>query len=225
MSDEDDFDPTDSSEITKMMKRGVLPPELQLLHGMCLMGAGGSNFLAGRLIQAIESLDDEYTDQSQFMLDHGMSDDISWEIFRRAMVEPLSKPAAFSFVTDLVRKMGKEKEWTDRLLPIYEQYFNEIETCEEVNVLQINPTTMSLFMSTKKNYYIQTLLATLRMQIFKAQESVDLNGNDGDVLANASGIATSIIDTVYRYRTPLLLELDAKELSNESIEVSLFCSR
>ena len=82
MSDEEDFDTKESGEILKMMNLGVLPPELQVLHGMCLIGEGESNFLAGRLIQVLLSLDDMCVDQTQPILDHGASDDISMEVFR-----------------------------------------------------------------------------------------------------------------------------------------------
>ena len=137
-------------------------------------------------------------------------------------MDTLSKPAAFAFATDLILKMKEEEEWADRLLPMFEKYFDEIQNCEEVNVLQINPSALSLFMSTKRNYYVKTLLATLRMKLFTARKLAgNMGKSDGDMITEASKLAKSIFDTVYHFRTTLLREMNKRELNNESLEVSV----
>ncbi len=202
-----------------MMEKGNLPPELQVLYGVCLMGKGGNDFLVEKLLQAISSLDDECIERTQLMLNYGATDNISLDIFRQGMMETLNRPAALVFVSDLVLKMNKEERWADRLLPIFEAFLNEIENCEKLNMLQINPSGLSLYMSTKRNRHVTILIATLRMQTYKAQQLMGPNA-DADKINDASKLATCIIDLVYRYQKVLLRETDARELCNDSIEVS-----
>lgn len=219
LSDEEDFE--SAEEILRMMKNGILPPELQALHGMCLIGEGGSNFLAEKLIRAVECLDDECMDQKRYLIDHSSSDETSLELFRNAMAETLSKPAAYALLNDIVIKMNKEAEWSSKLLPIYEKYIEEIEKSDRVDVLQLNPSALSLFVSSKRNYYLKVLLAVLQMRLIKAENLMPKKQEiPYDKTCAAYKLVLAIIDTIYRYRTTLLQEVNKRDISNESKEVS-----
>ena len=212
LSDEEDFEADDSNEIVSLMKLGILPPELQLLHGMCLIGQGGGDFLAQKLVQSVTSLDDDYLDESQTMFDQSSADEISMEMFRRAMIDTLSRPAGFALLTDILLKTKRECEWSNRLLPLYENCVDEIERSDEVRVLQVYPSALSITMATKRSCYIKLLLATQRMRLFEAKSNDKFNEAYENVI--------TIVDTIYRYHTTLLLEIDNREINDDSKEVS-----
>jgi len=219
LSDDDEFQSEEGENILQSMKHGQLPSELQVLYSLCLIGIGGNEFLAAKLFGAITSLDEREDDSSQSNYNNrGTSEEISFQIFRHAMVNNLSKPAAFAFVTDLLLKMKKEQEWAHHLLPIFECYFKRIEDSEEVTILQINPSSLSLCMSTKRSFHVKTLLAILRMKLYKAQKKIEGVETYTESLSKAVDITMSIIDTIYQYRLTLLLEINKRKINDESIE-------
>ncbi len=211
-SDEEDFDTETSADIIGMMKHGVLPPEIQFLLGLCLIGEGGSDFLAGKSIEVLTSFDDDYIEYRS-VLEHCTADEVSLELFRRTMVDTLSKTAAYALLTDILIKTKREEEWSSRLLPLYESFIVDFEKSDEVAVMQVNPTALPLSMSIKRNYYVKVLLALQRMRLVQAKSKEKLQEGYSDAVA--------IVDSIYRYRTALLLEIN-RDINNETKEVSEF---
>jgi hypothetical protein len=200
------------------MKCGILPPELQVLHGICLVGEGGKNFLAGKLIEATTSLEDEYAEVSIFNSEESI-EDTPFHLFRNAMTETLTKPAAYALLVDVVSKVKKEIHWADRLLPLYENYLIEIENSDEVKLLQMNPSALSMTMSTRRSYHVKTLLAILRMRLIRAEKLLPQGNVNLEQKIESYDITMSVIDTIFNYQTTLLLDIQKKASSDEVISV------
>lgn len=221
LSDEEGYESLENVEEHDLTNHGVLPPELQFLHGLCLVGEGGSDFLAERLVRSVTHLDDEYVDHHQLVLDNVDSDETSLEIYRRTMSDTLTKSAGYALLIDIVAKTKKGREWSHRLLPIYDKYFEEIQKSDEVKVLQVSPSALSSFMITKRNHYVKVLLATQRMQLVKANALIPAEGENRDNdLNEAYKISMAIVDTIYRYRTTLLLEIQNRDIDSDTKEVN-----
>lgn len=116
------------------MKTGTLPPELQVLFALGLIAEGGKNFLASQCIKSIEGLDNDTAAAVEIKLVD--TDTISypaWQVYRRAMTNPLTKVAGLAFVADMLKKTNKEKEWADRLSPLF---WKEIECMQAAGVIE-----------------------------------------------------------------------------------------
>ena len=217
MSDDDYFDNAANEEFLNVMGKGVLPPELQVLHGTCLIGEGGKEFLAEKLISAMKLLSgDQHNEIMHFTEDNEAANQTPLDLFRGAMLDSLNKPSGFAFFTDFILKTNKHTEWSERLLPIYDEYVKEIESCQEVDILKMNPFSLPLQMSRKRNYYLKVLLFLLQLKLNKAHNA----NNSGDP-GIACELANDIIQTIQQYSITLLHEINNRQLPDESVKVRL----
>lgn len=212
LSDDDFFDNIDNETALAAMGKGMLPPELQVLHGSCLIGEGGSDFVAEKLIKALKLLNDDEKNEAMNVAE--TENNSSFEIFRGAIQDSLNKIAGFVFFTDFILQSNKQIEWSERLLPIYEQYINEIEGRQEVKILKMNPSSLSLHMSRKRQSYLKILLFMLKLRLIKA-EKIRRSGKT----KQASNLAEDIYKTICHYGSTLLQEIDDRKLRDESIKV------
>lgn len=217
LSDDDHFDHNENQIFFDALKKGVLPPELQVLHGTCLIGEGGSDFLAEQLIKSMKFLDEDGPDEKSHFLDidHTIND-MAFEIFRGAMLDTLNKSSGFAFFTDFVLKTKKDVEWAERLLPIYEEYIGEIEGGQEVSILHMKPSSLPTQMLRKRNCYVKVLLFMLQLKLNRANELKSKDGSE-----KACNLANVVICTIRQYSTTLLPEINRRELSDESTKVGL----
>jgi len=110
------------------LQKGILPPELQVLYALCLIGEGGKNYLVFKLIQSLQHLkDDMYQDIEQEIIDPEAKSNSSWLVYRRAMTDELGKIPALAFVTDLLRKVGREADWANQVAPYFRTTVDSME--------------------------------------------------------------------------------------------------
>ena len=232
LSDDEAFECSEGEDIVQKMKQGILPPELQFLYSLCLIGEGGSKYLAGKLFNAIKELEADQHNNMDTDMFPNEDNETSVEIFRRTMVNPMSKSEAFAFTSDLLIKMKKELEWSDTMLPLFEEQFKELEIRGGTELLLTRQPNLSSSLSRKRNTHLKILQATLYMKFHKAQSIIDsisscqeLDGGERGY-DNSSKIAISILDIVIHFREALWsTPTSARGLDSTSIQVSGISNR
>ena len=209
LSDDDAFDCSEGEDVVQKMKQGLLPPELQFLYSLCLIGEGGKTYLAGKLFNAINELEADHEDHMDKGVIPREGIETSVDVFRRAMTNPMCKSEAFAFTAELLMKMKRELEWSDHMLPLFEGHFKEMEKRGNTQLLLTREPNLSSYLFRQKNTYLKILLATLHMKFHKAQGIIDSISSCHDLDArervydHASKIATSILNIVIHFREAL----------------------
>jgi len=227
LSDDEEFNSKSSVNNIEIMKTGVLPAELQVLYALSLIGEGESGFLAEKLLQALNELEDTVEEETDYLIGSGAVEDIPWLLFHRTMVNPMQKTAAFAFVGDLINNIGKEKEWANRLQALFEDQLKEIADGDNAEVLLNEVESGSVITATKRTNYLKILLATLRMRLCKAESiAIAASNFDNDYVSckddrsdnEALCIALSIFNSIIRFNGVLWDNGSDGDLNVTSIE-------
>jgi hypothetical protein len=234
LSDDEDFDETDNmiGETLDSMKRGCLPPELQVLYALCLIGEGGKNFIAwNSLHQAIREVPNENMSFALNMriVDENIIPDSSWILFHRAMTSPLQQASSLVFISDMLVKMGKEKEWSGRLAPMYDSYLETIQKSGWLKTASEWHHSHSLVSLLHMKQCRRIMLAFLRMELYNVEvsiQSLPVADDEKDVsieLQNSLVSATRVIDYAMDWQeilwTPVVMD---GALTPASVEVRLW---
>jgi hypothetical protein len=201
LSDDEDFECPAGKNIILMMKKGVLPPELQVLYGLSLLSEGNCAFIAVKMLSALHDLDQNTREDFDLKADNFESDTVSLRLFRRAMVEPMSKLDAFAFAADILKKVEKEDEWAERILPIFQGYIDDIEDQEIYTLLKDTAVSKNIITSVKKGNCVKVLLSTLRMKVGTARNLS--TSSDPSSLKNASAISMAVVESIYLFKDAL----------------------
>lgn len=166
LSDDEDFDGENGWELIESLRKGLLPPEIQVLYGLALVGEGGKNFLASKYLDAVHKLAQESVD---FLDDGERETERSgmpfWYLFKRAMTEPLGRTTAFAFVADVLRKMGKEVEWANHFSSVFRNHIENMKELGLVSKLVALRDAGSPFVSFRKNQLLKIMVASCRFDI------------------------------------------------------------
>ena len=180
LSDDEDLD-EHSHEILEPLRRGALPPEIKVLFGLALIGEGGKKFLAAKCSEALDDLKQEDKEWlSEGLLETDLAEDPSWPLFRRAMTETLERTGAYAFVADVLRKTGKEQEWSGVFLPRFRRHLDAMKKVGLTdNLLVLRSEESSAFRNFRKNQVMKIILAACRFMVHEAESSVNSNKQPG----------------------------------------------
>lgn len=201
------------------MKKGVLPPNLQLLYGLCLISEGNRDFLAMKMINSIreiEHVEDMDEKKSAF---HVSSNDTSLRLFRQAMVDPMKKVDAFALTSDVLNKISKDEEWADRLQPLFQEYIEDLDANQVLDILKENPASLSIYMSMRRNAYLKILFCNFRLNLAKAR-TIASNASEEKLYQNAYDLCQSVIEGVLRFQDAIWRTKADGNPIGDSVEVS-----
>lgn len=149
-----------------------MPSEIQVLYALCLIGEGGRKFLAEKLVNEIVALAPDAGPGSDVdPIDTDCFTNPSWQLFHRAMTEPLRKTAAFAFVADLVKKVGKEREWADRLGPMFDAYLSELDECGGIDLALEDFAELPAAAVLRRNRIQKVVVATFGFRLVAIESS------------------------------------------------------
>jgi len=142
-----------------------------VLYAVSLIGEGGRNYIASKMIESISNLPQEGQEWlGEDVIDTSVRSDPTWQMFRRVMVDPLQRTAAFAFVADVLRKTGKEEEWASCLEPMFKAHLDFLE--EQGLVEKKLNTYKTMNASLLKNQLLKTILASARIALSRAESCV-----------------------------------------------------
>jgi hypothetical protein len=160
-------------EILHSLRLGALPPELSVLSGLALIGKGGRNFIAARNLQSIDNLEIETKEWlSEGDEDAKLGGDESWHLFRRAMTEELGRTSAYSFLADVLRKIGKEFEWAAHFAPWFHKHVGRLKENGIVDeLLALDSSNLSPSVNVRRNQVLKVVIASCKFDVLSIDET------------------------------------------------------
>lgn len=216
LSDDDAFDNTSED----MLNTG-LPPHLQVLYGLSLVGMRSYAYLAQKLLCSLETLpENSTTNNTHYDFDTNLLSDQAWMTFNHEMAQPIDKMESFALVAKTIQKLDMEKEWVN-LSTLYRQCLAEFERRSTIG--KSEPNQAAQF---NKSEYLTILLACFRMEIIKAQtmlSSFHLSDENVQIQMEAFNILHTIMSKIFQLKEILLKRPDSNAtLGPISIEVRFF---
>jgi len=190
LSDDDDLDAGEEETVLSPLRKGILPPEIRLLYGLCLACEGGKAFFATQCIQIISEFPQEPSSWlTEKDVDTNVSADSRWLIFQSSMTEPLGRTAAFAFVADVLQKSGRELDLAKRLTQLYCQHAAELSENGMVSLALEGTHRNDEIFRHRQNQVVKVLVAGTRYQV----ESAEALFQSGDV---ADENASTLFDAI-----------------------------
>jgi len=168
LSDDETFEK--APEVVSHLRKGILPPEIQVLYALCIIGEGGKDYLASKLIESLANLqDDIQQNATEEKVDTDIKRNPGWFVYRCAMTDELTKIPALAFVSDFLRKFDREAEWACKIIPIFRSTVESMEAsgliCEILSK-QTLITPNEVLVSTQ---VVKILLAEARFSVVHCQ--------------------------------------------------------
>lgn len=219
LSDDEDFEGPAGTGLLDMMKNGILPPELQVLYGLTLLSEGKADFLAVKMLKALEGLETPLNENIHEDLNEN-DGNLSLRIFRKAMSEPMTQLEAYAFSADIFKNVSRST-WVDEVLPIFQNYFEKLQKENELNLLKESTSLVNnVNLSLKKENCIKVLFSTFRMRLDRAYRSCQSKHIDDAKLVYDS--ALSVINDMLKFKKELWKLTPDGNPRSSSIEVSSF---
>ena len=226
LSDDEDIAESNDGRLLESLKQGSLPTELCVLYAISLIGEGGRNYIASKCIDSLKDLSQESQAWlGENIIDTSVRSDPTWQMFRRVMVDPLQRTAAFAFVADVLRKTGKEEEWASRLEPMFKDHIDSLEERGLVQQLLALDTSDTTNASLLKNQLMKVFLATARFALSRAENCVrEMHVNaerhsQSEDAHQTIKLASSAVSTVTRFQSLLWNVGSDGSISSRCIEV------
>jgi hypothetical protein len=170
LSDDEAFDSCKDESMVAPLRKGVLPPELRFLYGVCLAGEGGKVFLASKCLEAIMELPlDDSSSLTNADVDANISTDSVWLVYKETMTAAFTKISASIFVADTLRKSGREADLYQKLSWLFQQTISDLRTTgivDQVLTSQIQNGTVS---GNRQDKVVTILMAAIRYEIGKLE--------------------------------------------------------
>ncbi|GKY95516.1 hypothetical protein MPSEU_000513300 [Mayamaea pseudoterrestris] len=208
LSDDDDL--VSKPDVLAHMEKGVLPPELSVLHGCCLAGHGESDFLAFKYIESLKYLPQ---DNLSCPKDIRTSRD-SWSgllVSERGLID---QTEGYALVADVLQRAGKTKDFSVWLAPMF---CSHVRLLTETGILH---TTLSKHSDEparidKRNRIIKVVSASSALLLNSAQVLTGTAKRDeaGKMIATALARLSQLIVGLWT------VQLGDKSISSELVEL------
>ena len=177
LSDDEDINEA-SAEILQSMRKGVLPPEIQVLCGIGLFGEGGKKFSAQRALLAIselnvsEQIDEEGEGASieGAIEEDSQALDQAWPLFYQSAVRPLNQEFAYVLLAEIIEKEdeSKKSQMLD-MINFFQGYINHLEDEGYIDsVVRADASVTGDKLAERKRHYVKILCASFNLQLTRA---------------------------------------------------------
>lgn len=198
LSDDEYIDTSDDPNLAASLRNGVLPQELQVLYALSLIGQGGRRFMASKCIQAIAQLEQEgHTDEQLKTVDTEATKNLSWQVYHRAMTEPLKKNSAFAFVSDLLKKVDKEREWAESLGPLFHIHLQHIKRTGDFDKILSDSLPLTPEDTLRRHQLQKIATAGCRMRLLNCEGLLSRNLTN-QVIDEATSLIEFIVEILPR---------------------------
>jgi hypothetical protein len=181
LSDDEDWDNCcDDTDIVRPMRKGVLPPEIKFLYGLCLAGQGEKLFLAITCIESVGYLPMESCSfLEERVVDFGVYQDSDWIVYHEMMTQPYGRLAALALVFDVLSQKNLEKTIAALLVPLFQRQLLSFTKNRLIEgALDFNGNA-NIVRNHRRNHIAKVLLASVRYELFQ-MEYTTLEPRDRD---------------------------------------------
>lgn len=221
LSDDDDFNSASGDAVICAMKLGILPPDLQLLYGICLLCSKDMDFLAKKMIESIDVIPFHVSNEDYFSVFDDTSYISSTKFFRAPVIEPIDKLKALELIAETLTKAGKLRYWSPFLTRYYSDFFQNIEGSPFIHLLESDPSTISKFKTIQRSRLLKFFLVDHEMKINCAKTMVACTIDESaNSFQNGIKIIFEVLQSLCSYKHAFW-HLDSEgNPNNESIVVS-----
>jgi hypothetical protein len=173
LSDDEDWDNfCDDTDMLRPLRKGVLPPEIKFLYGLCLAGQGEKPFLAVTCIEAIGYLPMEsYSFLEERVVDCGVVQDSQWIVCQEMMAQPYGRLASLALVFDVVSQKNLETRVASLLVPLFQRQILSLEENRlDAVALGFNGSA-DIVRNHRRNHVAKVLLASVRFEISEVEST------------------------------------------------------
>ena len=212
LSDDNEVDDITDSTLLKSLSIGSLPPELQILYVLCLVGHGGKDFLAWNLLKnVIVQLEVELPKMvGNDLMDTEIVPDEAWTLFRRVAVSPIRCTQAILLLSEIIVKAGKLDDWAHRLTILIRGHVKNLEKRNNFLALRAIEAHESTATSLIRNEHIKLVLTLAQMCLhvgkqLNSKRMVQDSQSSSDKRQNmkAGNFALSVVELMVRFRQVL----------------------
>ncbi|KAL7574844.1 hypothetical protein ACA910_010681 [Epithemia clementina (nom. ined.)] len=171
MSDEDGFDGLDGAQITESFKRGILPPDLLFMYGLCLAGIGGHDYLASRCLGSLSSISQEHYSWLDSTVDQNKPTGTKWYAFRVANTGNFHKIQAFVFAADVLQALGKERRFCVHLVKLFGDLEEEMLSTDIIGKLECKPKFRCPVRELKIGFVVSSFAAIVRYRMYHLEST------------------------------------------------------
>lgn len=234
LEDDDEFDSITDESMLKSLSKGILPPEIQSLYASALIGKGGKDFIAWKILQTtvpqleIEDLsveEMELLDLTGVVSDPGNE----WMKFQRNTVSPLRRTRMILFISDLLCKLEKNKEWNwiSRLTLLLRSHLNYLDESHRLSALRSVNINESSVVAFARNDHVKLILSLAKIQLYEAEyirQSDELQTQE--YKAKPAKLALNVIELMVRFRGVFWKgQKENSTIHDSSLQVNLLPSR
>ena len=191
----DDEDLEQPAYLEALHKR-VLPVNIRVLYALCLVGAGGQDFLALSYLEKVMMTDE--LELFQKGADVGFNHDAPWILFQTQFSLPLNKTSLLALVADMVKSKARVNFWARRVFSILKSHLKAIDVKYGLDQL------MSSNDELLRTNVLKILFAGTRMLIESAELDlealIESGKNDSDKLRRVVGDGISSLNIVIRFQ-------------------------
>jgi hypothetical protein len=116
LSDDDELG--SSPDTIELLSKGVLPPEISVVHGCCLACEGGKDFLAFNFLKSLGKIEQEQSDWLEQTPEHT---DEALASFVSKWSGPFGRTAAFAFVARCLRRAEIAKAFSRWMYAMFDE--------------------------------------------------------------------------------------------------------
>jgi len=128
LSDDDEIDNRGDEPLVLSLKNGVLPPDLKFLYALSLLGEGGNDFAALKMLSSVNDLGIECHMRP---VDIDLVPDKSWFLFQSTTTGELQRRDALLLLSDILRSKGIEESLAKKVLPFFDHPSSDVSCFEE----------------------------------------------------------------------------------------------
>lgn len=210
--DDNDIDEICDKKLIESLTNGCLPPELETLYALSLVGKGGKDFLAWNLLKSsIMQLEVETADSiGQDLSDTGIIPDNAWTLFRRAATSSIRRNQAILLLVDIVGKLKKTDKWANKLGRMIRAHVKFLEKNNSFMALRPVEAQESNAVALIRNQHVRLVIGLAQMYLYNAkdihfkskqiEERNVKNGKRDFKTLSAGKLALAVVELMVRFR-------------------------
>ena len=199
LSDDDELE---KSEACHLLETGFLPSDIRAMHAICLLGAGGQDYVALNYVEQVITSDDmNISSNDGVHYDGGLSNDPRWVSFSKHFHATINKSFVLACVANIVGgdEENESSSRSKRVLQIFRNHFSDTDNDQEKN--DRFEHTLKRLKEPERTNTVKVLLVTLKMMIQCSR--VNLNTLNEPGKDEAKVVESAVTDSMYTLQTML----------------------
>lgn len=209
------------------LKTGRLPVDIRAMHAVCLLGAGGQDFVALNYVDKLllSNEIDLFNNDNSNRDASIVIDDLRWAAFSKQFNAPVNKSSMLACIADIVKDNGKDQSRSNRVLRMFRKHLMQIDSNQGRNKGLDDALASSNELN--RDHILRILLTALKLMVDCAKADLAIL-SDEPSKEDIKIIEKAVSDSVYTLEMMLRFQLwnpsySDWSLPQTSMDVSITC--